>query len=554
MKAEITKDNGRVRVEVAYSALLVDRFRTLPGARFESGAGRKWWSFPAARDVLLMLCDCLGVLPHSLPDELRPLADGGMGGHAQPPPDLSLVEGHVFLTPPYDHQKANLARLLAEPRWLLADEMGCGKSFVVVNRLAAAYRLATLKKSPLPKTLILCPKSVVSVWVSELERHGCLASVVVSGDAAARGKIIRRQDGPQIRIANWEQLIYSENDFLSIPWDYLVGDECHKGKGFTNRTSRVARKLSARADFVYGLSGTPAPNGLEDWLGVLSFIDPAGCPWKTKGEFEAHHVLKARVGGDGPFVVAGYRNTHELHGHVLKVTSRVTKAEALDLPPKVFSYRHVALDGEQARVYRDLRLRAVATLGAMKAGGTLTARNVLTERLKLLQVVGGFVKDDAGAVHEFAKKAKWSALLDAVEEAGGDRIVIWCAFREEVAWIADTLGADAVTLAGDTAAADRKKAIDAFQAGFAKFFVGTAAAGGSGITLHRGATTVYYSRNDNLADYLQSQDRQHRIGQTKAVNVIRLIAQGTVDEKVDQNLERKTSLQDMMLGDVESLV
>lgn len=564
MKAEITVRGSRFAVDVPYSPVVVDRFRTIPGREFVADAGKKLWTFPLAADTVLMVCDVLGVLPHDLPPEVRAVTSLSPSG-CSPPVDLSVLKRHTFFTEPYAHQRQNLARLIGNARWLLADEQGTGKTHAVANRLAWAYRQVAAEcerhfdgADPLhllPRTLILCPKSVVHVWVNELYAHARLRATVVEGNALRRRQIIDSRD--RILVANWELLIHSADDLLSRKWDILVGDEVHKVKGFTNQTSRTARELSGRAGYVYALSGTPAPNGLEDWLGVLSFVDPGGVPWQTKGAFEAQHVYKTRLGDVGPWKVSGYRNTAQLHDVVRRYTSRVTKAEALDLPPKVFSTRTVDLSGEQARAYKELKRDAVTRLSSLKAEGTLTVRNVLTERLRLAQVVGGFVSDDDGNVHEFAVKAKWPAVLDLVEEAGDVPVVFWCAFREEVHWLAEKLlelGGTGVTLHGGLSGEQRRRNIEAFQAGDARWFVGTAAAGGSGITLHRGSTTVYYSRGDNLADYLQSQDRQHRIGQTRTVNVIKLIARGTVDEKIDSNLDRKEDLQGMLLGDPAELL
>src|SRR5262249_23341697 len=149
-------------------------------------------------------------------------------------------------------------------------------------------------------------------------------------------------------------------------------------------------------------------------------------PTPTKTAFEARYCVKQQV-NPGQWRIVSYRNVQELHGYVLAVTSRVTKAECLDLPPKIHTRRYVSLSGEQARIYRELKRDAVARIRSAKAEGELTIQNILSESLRLLQVVGGFIPDDSGHVHELPEKAKLEALREVIEDLPTDEpLVIWC--------------------------------------------------------------------------------------------------------------------------------
>jgi len=465
---------------------------------------------------------------------------------------MSLIEEHAFLTPPFEHQRVNLARLIQFDRWLIADEQGAGKTFVAANRI---FRL--LLENWDRKILILCPKSVVGVWKEQLMIHAGLPCDIVDGTPIRQRQILG--GGCKIKVANYEKLLHSLDDFMKVQFDAIIGDEIHRCKNFTAQTSKAFRKLSSQAAWCWGLSGTPAPNSLEDWLGVLEAISPGILPCKgargeaTKTEFQARYCLKEQLGGGGPFVVTGYRNVAELHTYVASITSRYTKAECLDLPPKVFSSRLVKLEGEQGRVYKQLKKDAVARIKGLKAEGILTVRNILTESLRLLQVVGGFVPTDDGVVQELPEKAKWGALQEVLEEIGDKQVVVWCQFRPEVDWLATKLGeyGAVVTLTGGTRSAARAAVVKRFQDGDARFFIGTTAAGGTGITLHASDTEIYYSRDYNLGSFLQSQDRIHRIGQKRSVSVINLIAAGTVDVSVDAKLDAKEDMMNMLLQSPE---
>lgn len=575
MKAQFTVCGPYFRVKSDYSPSITERFRVIPGRQWHHDTKEN--SFPLVRDVLLMVCDALGVLPWMLDDpRLREVAGrSSYQAFQKVALDRSVIDGHHFHTKPYDHQRDNLARLVQCERWLLADEQGTGKTHAVANRI---YRFSRTKyPEEAEPVLILCPKSVMQVWVDQMHKHGDTGVGLFSTKYASK---ILQPDCRQYLIANYEALLH--HDFTQVPWQCVVLDEIHRVKNFTAKTSKIVRKLSARAKYVYGLSGTPAPNGLEDWFGVISAIDPDLLPVSTKTAFEARYCVK-EVLPNGVRKISGYRNVEELHAYVASITSRVTKAECLDLPEKVFSERIVRLEGEQQRIYQELKRNAVARLSQLKAlqksgvspffvsrpSGvyepmtdaeqikTLTVNNILTESLRLLQVVGGFVPSDDGQMHSLPDKAKLSALADVLDETGQRQVVIWCAFREEAnfldQWLDDHYG-PGVVLTGETPGKDRAALVEAFRSGSVQYFIATAATGGTGLNgLEVADTEVYYSRDWNLANYLQSIDRLHRIGQKNAVSVIRLIAANTVDEKVHSALDRKATLQEMMLQSPEEL-
>ena len=256
--------------------------------------------------------------------------------------DLSLINDHVFGTKPFEHQKVNLARLIGNNRWLLADEMGCGKSHSIVNRILHWEKICNKGEIEL-SVLILCPKSVVYGWVEQLYLHTKLFGVIIQGNNAQREELLSNAVG-SISIANYELLLH--HDFSAIDWDVIVLDEIHRVKNFTAKTSKAVRKLTQKNICVYGLSGTPAPNGLEDWFGVLSAIDPNLLPTKTKTAFESRYCVKREL-QPGIWKVAGYKNVQELHGFIQSITSRVTKEDVLDLPSKTYLSRKVELSGER---------------------------------------------------------------------------------------------------------------------------------------------------------------------------------------------------------------
>jgi SNF2 family DNA or RNA helicase len=541
---------------------MAGRFKNIPGRKFHGDA--KEWSFPLVRDVLHMVCDCIGVLPHALPPEAAKECGPGPECVNKVALDETLLNNWKFLTEPYKHQRKNLVRLLQWKRWLLADEMGTGKSWAAIMRLACWVLHHGIAKQhhnkKLDNALIVCPTSCVEGWRRQLRQHGGHDAYVIGED--------KGYPDTNIFVCGYGYLTYHADkvftEWLNIyggSWKFLVVDEIHRCKSFTSKTSKICRKLSEQADYVYGLSGTPAPNGLEDWFGVLSVIDPTLLPVTTKTGFEERYCVKERLGEGGPRIIKGYRNVHELHNYIAQVTSRVTKAECLDLPPKVVEPRYVRLEGEQKRVYASIKKDAVAKIKTLKAEGTLTVQNILTESLRLVQIAGGFVPDDDGVLHRITDAdhplpQKVAVLDEVLDELGDKQCVIWCSFKEEVRFLAEYLATRGVvvTMTGESSQGARVEAVDSFHRGDARLFISTTPTGGTGINgLEVADTEVYYGRGFNLCDWLQSQDRLHRIGQTRKVTVIPLIAEGTIDVAINDALDRKADMQEMMMADPEKL-
>ena len=551
MKCSISIFDDRLKVVSGYSPILVERFRAIPGAKPHYLDGKfAFWTFPVMPDTVLMITDVCGILPGMLDADVRAvIAEHIKTPEAKRQVDLSVINGHEFKTEPYEHQRVNLARTMSEDRWLFADEQGTGKSFPLCNRLKMMDYSS--------KFLIICPRSVCPGWIEQLKDHAELDATIISGNPAVKQRKLR--ESGRIVIAGYETVLSMEADFLAIPWDAMILDEVQKVKNFTAKVSKCIRKLSEKIDRVWALSGTPAPNGLEDWFGVISAIDPTLLPVTTKTAFEARYCFKARIGGDGPWKIAGYRNVGELHGYINSISSRVTKKEALDLPDKVISARYVEMEGDQKRVYKELKNDAVARINHWKEAGQLTARNILSEQLRLLQIVGGFVPSDDGKMYEFPDKCKISAIRDLTDEVGDKQVVIWAAFVAETEFLAKWLdkeyGGGVATLTGKMNDADRNLNIDSFKRGDARWFVGMAGSGGVGINgLQVCDTEFYYSRNFRMDYWKQSQDRCHRLGVKNTVSVVKIICQGSVDVRVDERLDEKDAQMNMMLCEPEDIL
>jgi SNF2 family DNA or RNA helicase len=249
--------------------------------------------------------------------------------------------------------------------------------------------------------------------------------------------------------------------------------------------------------------------------------------------------------------VVGYQNLEELTSSLDSFSFRVLKKECLDLPDKIYTKREVELTSEQKKVYKELAKYAITELESHE---TVSVTSILTQILRLHQVVCGFVKHDKGEEVEI-KNNRIDELINVLQEIQG-KTIIWANYQYDIKRILKTIqgitGTDSVaTYYGDTPDEERQETIRRFQNPNSElqYLISNVQTGGYGITLTEAKNVIYYSNNYDLEKRLQSEDRAHRIGQTNKVTYIDLVAKGTVDEKIVKALRNKLDLAQEVLGD-----
>jgi SNF2 family DNA or RNA helicase len=247
--------------------------------------------------------------------------------------------------------------------------------------------------------------------------------------------------------------------------------------------------------------------------------------------------------------ITGFRKLDELTKSLQSFSYRVKKVDCLDLPAKIYQYRYVELTKEQKQLYKQVADIAVAVL----KGKVLTIDNVLTQILRLHQITCGHFKSDDGEIIKVPNN-RLTELVDVLEEAD-DKVIIWATYVEDIKTIQAKLKEiygpqSVVSYFGDTSTDDRSDAVKRFQEDpSVRYFIGNPSTGGYGITLTAATTVVYYSNSYNLEHRLQSEDRAHRIGQTKSVNYVDLTVAGTIDEKIIKALRAKKNIAAQVLGE-----
>ena len=469
---------------------------------------------------------------------------------------------YPFKNKPFVHQQVYLQRFWEYPVAALFADMGTGKSFMLINNVAMLY-----DKGRLNGFLIVAPKGVYRNWFdTEIPKH--LPSHVVyrmalwspsprKAEQKAMDELFTVTEDLKILVMNIEAFSTAKGTayakrFLLVHNAMMAVDESTTIKTPGSARSKNTEKVGRGARFRRILTGSPVTKSPMDLYQQCAFLSDNCLDVSSYYVFQARYAVtvERQLNTHTFKQIVGYRRLDELKEKLDRFAFRVKKEECLDLPDKLYVKREVDLTPEQQKAYNEMRTLALAQI----SGGLVSTVNALTQLMRMHQIVCGHVKLDDGTVVDLPNK-RLDELLSVVEETDG-KLIIWANYRHDIEAIKLALskeyGMNAVGMYyGDTDMDERKRVLEEFQnpdSGM-RFFVGNPSTGGYGLTLTAASTMVYYSNSFDLEKRLQSEDRAHRIGQTKNVTYIDLIAVGTVDEKIVKALRAKIDIATQVLGE-----
>ena len=476
--------------------------------------------------------------------------------------DDTFLQTYPFKNKPFLHQQAYLQRFWKEDVAALFADMGTGKSFMLINNAALLY-----DQGQVNGLLVVAPKGVYRNWANSqipehmpehiVYRQAIWSPAPKKAEKEALDKLFEVSEDLKILIMNIEAfstekgMKFAER-FLLCHQAFMAIDESTTIKTPTAARAKNAAKVGKFARYRRIATGSPvtkSPLDLYQQCAFLSF-NCLGSP--SFYSFQARYcvTVERNLASHSFKQVVGYRRLDELQEKLDRFSFRVKKEECLDLPEKLYTKREVELTPEQVKAYNEMKLMALAQF---KEGLTTTV-NALTQIMRLHQIVCGHIKLDTGEVISLPNK-RIEELMSIIEEFDG-KMIIWANYRHDIEAIKLALqkdfGMNAVaTYYGETEAEDRQEIIERFQDPDSelRFFVGNPRTGGYGLTLTAASVMVYYSNSFDLEVRLQSEDRAHRIGQTKNVTYIDLIAPKTVDEKIVQALRSKIDIASQVLGE-----
>ncbi|MFF9059465.1 SNF2-related protein [Streptomyces sp. NPDC014882] len=423
----------------------------------------------------------------------------------------------------------------------LADDMGLGKTVTLI----ALHLHRRTDPSAAGPTLVVCPTSLMGNWQREIEKF-------------APGTPVRRFHGPRRDLADladgefvlttYGTLRTDAGRLGGVSWGLVVADEAQHVKNPYAETARALRTIRTRARVA--LTGTPVENNLSELWAILDWTTP-GLLGRL-GTFRARYARAVEEGGDP----AAAERLARLVTPFLLRRRKSDPGIAPELPPKTETDHPVSLTGEQAGLYEAVVRETLATI----AGADDMARRglvvkLLTDLKQICNHPAQYLKEERPRTAGRSGKLELlDELLDTIL-AEGASVLVFTQYVRMARVLERHLAARGVPtrlLHGGTPVAEREAMVARFQDGEVPVFLLSLKAAGTGLNLTRAEHVVHYDRWWNPAVEAQATDRAHRIGQTRPVQVHRLIAEGTVEDRIADMLRRKRELADAVLGSGEA--
>ncbi|MBO4800540.1 MAG: DEAD/DEAH box helicase [Bacteroidaceae bacterium] len=455
----------------------------------------------------------------------------------------------------YPYQKEGVRFAARAGRAILADEMGLGKT---VQAIATAELLR--REGFVGNVLVLCPTTLKYQWKREIERFAPEATVqVIEGDAERR----QEQMGSEsfFKIASYNSIVNGPSP-LPHSFDMLVLDEVQRLKNWNTQVSRAVRRISSRYALI--LSGTPLENRLEELYSIVELVD--------QFLLSPYYLFRDRyIFTDADGRTLGYRNLSEIGPRMAAVMLRRRKEEvALQLPQRIDKNLFVPITPEQMDAHHDLKQQAARLVSKWHRQHFLSEMDRKQLLLTLSQM--RMVCDSLYVLDEHSRAdTKVEEVMNILNECGvtvngeaennsqpgESKVVIFSQWERMARLVAQELersGVDYAYLHGSIPAAERQQRVETFQTDpQVRVFLSTDA-GATGLNLQAANVIINLDLPWNPAVLEQRIGRLHRMGQQRGVEVINLIAAGTIEEDMLSRLRFKTSLFEGVLDGGEDAV
>jgi SNF2 family DNA or RNA helicase len=453
----------------------------------------------------------------------------------------------IYTTIPYQHQKDALTEAWQKPGFAFFLEQGTGKSKIIVDEI-----VNLIEQDQINCAVIIAPNQVHENWKEQFEIHGpaeynrWTIQVYKSYGSSPRAK--KQEETTRNIIQSGKVLIFLMNieslsarsgqDYLRRVVQarrhlYLAVDESHKIKTPGAVRTKILLEASKWAKYRRIATGTEAQEGLEDLFSQLKFLDPNITGHRSFTSYRSMFCIIQTYMGYPQII--GYHNQEVLAQRMAPYVYQKRKKDCLDLPDKVYVTHNLELTKEQATIYNELEEELIHQIDDKTIVDTTQA---LVRVLRLQQVLCGHISAEGKTKFIDSNRAKFVSEL--VQEASGKSIV-FCRFLNDVDLVTNQLSEDKIQSVGITGrVVDRLSQINLWRNDpKIKALVMTIQTGGTGLTLNEASSTIYYSNDWSSTNRLQSEDRNHRIGQVNKVTYHDLITPGRVDERLLKALRAK---------------
>lgn len=420
---------------------------------------------------------------------------------------------------------------------ILADDMGLGKTMQSIAWVLWLHSNAKTKTTKSAPALVVCPKSVLDVWAIEFGKAAPNLKVQVlrEKDTLDLKEVVSSAD---VLVLNYAQLRSCIEDLTKIEWLCVILDEGQHIKNPDSKVAKAARQLSSKNRLV--LTGTPLENRLLDLWSLMTFATPGALG--ERNYFQKHFDRRKDE-------LAASRLSARLRPFILR---RTKQQVAKDLPPRTEENLLCEMSGIQEKLYRDQLANAQHMIITATGADLLNKRRfaILQAITRLRQICCHPAL--AGSDSTQAESAKLNTLLELLDQLHeeGHKVLVFSQFVSMLEIIRNKLielNRPYHWLTGSSQ--NRAQIVQDFQEDpEASVFLLSLKAGGSGLNLTAASYVILYDPWWNPAVENQAIDRAHRIGQTQPVMAYRLLAKGTIEEKIQKLKEQKQMLSDDILG------
>lgn len=536
--------------------------KTIPGAKWD--AERKLWHIPQTWPACLQMRGTFGQRL-TISDEVREWAsarklevDAAVAWHSVIDPGIEVDGLYPWQVADYYWASA------AGTGMLLGNDQGTGKT-------ASAQTVVRGLADGLP-ALVICPNSVKRVWENEAKRWVPEANVyVIGGGAVQRKKIIDQAlaDPKALVVINYEglkthsrlapygsvrlkrckecggddnpvvkpaQCHVHKKELNDTNWiRTIVIDEAHRLKDPKSQQTRAVWAVCHDPSVVrrIAMTGTPIANHIGDLWAIMHAI--ARDEYPVRSHFLDRYAQMSWNAFGGLDVVGLRQDTAaEFYAFFDSRYRRVTKAAAAPwLPDKIRSVRYAEMSTKMKKAYKELDDQMVTRF---EDGTIAFATNSLTQTTRLLQLASSYGTTEADGSYKMCEPSPKLDVLDEILEETGDRPICVCALSKQLINLAavrlEKRGVPFGLITGDVHEIERRRTLDAFQAGRLKALMFTLGAGGEGLTMTAADTIVFLQRSWSVVQNLQAEDRVHRIGSEihEVINIIDVVMPDTIEE------------------------
>ena len=408
---------------------------------------------------------------------------------------------------------------------ILADEMGLGKTIQTI-----AFLLSNKDK----KSIVITPTALIYNWKNELEKFAPTLKVgLLHAAKSEREKILDNIDNYDVILTTYTTYKNDIDKYKNINFDYCIIDEAQNIKNPDAIITKAIKNVNAKVKFA--LTGTPIENNLMELWSIFDFIMPGYLYNKSK--FKS-------------IFVNNDKNIIELKNLIKPFILRRTKKEVItELPDKIEQKIIIDLEKEHKRAYKGY-VNLITRKIKENNQDNITVFSYLTKLRQLCLSPELMVKNYQG------KNSKLDVLINIINDSSDEKILVFSQFTKVLEVIGKRLNEENILysyLDGKTSAKDRVKLVEEFNTNNNKVFLISLKAGGTGLNLTSANIVVHFDPWWNPAIEDQASDRAHRIGQKNVVNVIKLIAKGTAEERVINLQETKKELiEDVINGNLDN--